>query len=54
MMLDSVDDLKETITTMVKRAEARPVKLMDYLLPKKDDPLVSWNLFIDSLDAQAS
>ena len=54
MMLDSVDDLKETITTMVKRGEARPVKLMDYLLPKKDDPLVSWNLFIDSLDAQAS
>ncbi len=53
-LLDSVDDLKETITTIVKRGEVKPVKLMDYLLPKKDDPLVSWNLFIDGLDAQAS
>ena len=33
---DSVDELKNTIMSLVHRGEARPVKLMDYLRPWKD------------------
>ena len=43
----SADDLKRMIVAMVDSGEARPVKLMDYLLPEKDALHTPWNLFIN-------
>ena len=43
---DSVDELKNTIMSLVHRGEARPVKLMDYLRPGKGELSLSWNNFI--------
>ena len=51
MSFDSVDELKKTITAIVKQEEVKPVKLMNYLLPKKDEPFTAWSRFVDSLGA---
>ena len=43
----SEDELKKSIMAMVDSGEAKPVKLMDYLLPEKNDLHVPWIRFVN-------